>query len=211
MSVIRPAVRQARGDATRQSILDAAEVIFAELGYAGARLEDVALAVGIRRPSIVYYFPGKQELYDAVESDIFAAMHTFVLERTATVSEPMDRLLALLDAWLDFMVQRPAAARIIQRLIADAGPRGDNPVEFSELALRDIEEIVTAGVNAGVFRPIPAMLLLNGVAGGALFYVCNGRQLGAGRNYDAADPIEVERFRTLLHTLARAAVTGGAA
>ncbi|ARS25722.1 TetR/AcrR family transcriptional regulator [Sphingomonas sp. KC8] len=210
MSAIRPAVRQARGDITRQSILDAAETVFADLGYAGARLEDVAQAVGIRRPSIVYYFPGKQELYDAVESDIFAAMHAFVLERTAAATEPMDRLLALLDGWLDFMVQRPAAARIIQRLIADAGPRGDNPTLFSELALRDMEMIIADGVDAGVFRPIPPMLLLNGVAGGALFFVCNSRQLGAHRNYDASDPAEVERFRALLHTLARAAVAGDA-
>lgn len=210
MSAIRPAVRQARGDITRQSILDAAETVFADLGYAGARLEDVAQAVGIRRPSIVYYFPGKQELYDAVESDIFAAMHAFVLERTAAATKPMDRLLALLDGWLDFMVQRPAAARIIQRLIADAGPRGDNPTLFSELALRDMEMIIADGVAAGVFRPIPPMLLLNGVAGGALFFVCNSRQLGAHRNYDASDPAEVERFRALLHTLARAAVAGDA-
>lgn len=210
MSAIRPAVRQARGDITRQSILDAAEIVFADLGYAGARLEDVAQAVGIRRPSIVYYFPGKQELYDAVESDIFAAMHAFVLERTAAATAPMDRLLALLDGWLDFMVQRPAAARIIQRLIADAGPRGDNPTLFSELALRDIEMTIADGVAAGVFRPIPPMLLLNGVAGGALFFVCNSRQLGANRNYDATDPAEVERFRALLHTLARAAVAGDA-
>lgn len=211
MSAIRQAARQPRGDATRQSILDAAERIFADLGYAAARLEDVAQAVGIRRPSIVYYFPGKQQLYDEVEADIFASMHSFVLERMNGVTDPMARLLALLDAWLDFMVGRPTAARIIQRLIADVGPRGDDPVQFSETALRDIEAVVAAGVATGAFRPVSAMLLLNGVAGGALFYVCNAGQLGSARSYDPADPAELERFRALLHTLARAAVTAGSA
>jgi len=203
----RQVARQPRGDATRQSILDAAEQVFADLGYAAARLEDVAQAVGIRRPSIVYYFPGKQQLYDEVESDIFASMHDFVLKRVGNVDDPMERLLALLDAWLDFLVSRPTAARIIQRLIADFRPRGDNPVRFSETALRDIETVIAAGVSSGAFRPVSAMHILNSVAGGALFYVCNGGQIGEERAYDPADPAELESFRSLIHKLARAAVT----
>ena len=202
----RQVARQPRGDATRQSILDAAEQVFADLGYAAARLEDVAQAVGIRRPSIVYYFPGKQQLYDQVEQDIFASMHEFVLRRVEDADGPMARLLALLDAWLDFLVARPTAARIIQRLIADFRPRGDNPVRFSETALGDIEAVIEMGISSGAFRPVSAMHILNGVAGGALFYVCNAGQLGEGRAYDPADPAELERFRALIHKLAEAAV-----
>ena len=206
MNSPRPPVRQARGDATRQAILDAAERIFAEVGYAAARLEDVALAVGIRRPSIVYHFPGKQELYDAVEADIFTAMHAFAAERLDGVADPMTRLIALLDAWLDFMVDRPTAARIIQRLIADSGPRGGNPVEFSETALADMDLIVREGIDAGIFRPLATAHLVNAVGGGSLFYICNARQIGDRRAYDPADPAELAQFRDLLHRLARAAV-----
>lgn len=202
----RQVARQPRGDATRQSILDAAEKVFADLGYAAARLEDVAQVVGIRRPSIVYYFPGKQQLYDQVEADIFAAMHQFVLDRMAGTETAMAQLMALLDAWLDFLVQRPTAARIIQRLIADLGPRGDNPVKFSETALRDIEAVIAKGVADGEFRPVSAMHILNGVAGGALFHVCNAGQLGQARAYDPAAPAELSSFRALMHQLARAAV-----
>lgn len=206
MNSPRPPVRQARGDATRHAILDAAERIFANVGYAAARLEDVAQTVGIRRPSIVYHFPGKQELYDAVEADIFTSMHAFAAERLTDVADPMARLIALLDAWLDFMVGRPTAARIIQRLIADAGPRGSNPVEFSETVLADMDAIVRAGVESGAFRPVSAIQLVNGVGGGSLFYICNARQVGDVRAYDPADPAELTRFRALLHRLARAAV-----
>lgn len=203
---VREVARQPRGDVTRQAILDAAERIFANVGYAAARLEDVAQEVGIRRPSIVYYFPGKQQLYDEVEADIFAAMHDFVQERMAGVEAPMERLLTLLDAWLDFLVLRPTAARIIQRLVADHGPRGDNPVEFSDPALRDLEDVITAGVEAGDFQPVSAMHFLNTVSAGALFYVCNSSQLGDARAYDPADPEQLAQFRTLQHKLARAAV-----
>lgn len=199
-------VRQERGEATRQAILDAAEMVFADLGFAVARLEDVAVAVGIRRPSIIYYFPNKQALYDEVESDIFASMHAFGDERTRGIADPLDLLLALLDAWLDFYVTRPSAARIVQRLVADVLPRGGNPIEFSNSALEDIENAITQGVESGAFQPISPMLFLNGVAGSVLFYVCNGGQIGEHRRYDPADPDELARFRALLHKLARAAV-----
>ena len=205
--VQRDVARQPRGDVTRQAILDAAESLFANVGYAAARLEDVALEVGIRRPSIIYYFPGKQQLYDEVEASIFAAMRAFVHERMVQAHDPMAQLLTLLDAWLDFLVARPTAARIIQRLAADQGPRGDNPVEFSDPVLRDLERVMGAGVAAGVFAPVSAMHVLNAVSAGPLFYVCNANQLGADRRYDPADPAELAAFRALQHKLARAAVT----
>lgn len=209
MNLIRQPVRQARGDATRQAILDAAEKLFADVGYTAARLEDVALAVGIRRPSIVYHFPGKQELYDAVEADIFASLHAFTSEKLAALTGPLEQLVGLLDVWLDFMVQRPTAARIILRLTADSGPLHGNPVEFSESALADIERIVQAGVASGAFVPTATMAIINSVASGILFYVCNARQIGDMRIYDPADPEELASFRALIHRLARAAVTSG--
>ena len=206
MTATRPTIRQPRGDATRIQILDAAERIFADIGYAAARLDHVAEAVGIRRPSILYYFPGKQQLYDEVEADIFASMHSFVLNRTDGVTDPMERLLALLDAWLDFLVSRPTAARIIQRLIADSAAYGNNPVRFSESALQDLEDVVATGVASGQFQPVSAMVLLNTVAGGALHYVCNAHQLGPTRSYDPAAPAQLAEFRSMMHRLAKAAV-----
>ena len=202
---IKP-IRHSRGEATRQAILDAAETIFAEVGFTTARLEDVAAVVGIRRPSIVYYFSNKQDLYDAVEEDIFAGMHRVALARMAQHDKPLDKLLGLLDGWLDFLVARPSAARIIQRLVADVTPRAGNPTQFSNILLRDVETVVNEGVAAGDFRPVRPMHVVNAVGSSSLFYVCNGKQLGSSRSYDAADPEELESFRELLHLLTRAAV-----
>ncbi|MXO75119.1 TetR family transcriptional regulator [Altererythrobacter aerius] len=200
--------RKPRGEVTRQAILEAAELVFAEVGYAAARLEDVAEAVGIRRPSIVYYFSSKQELYDAVEADIFADLHAFSQARLKQADACFPRLIALLDAWLDFHVGRPSAARIIQRLVADVTPRQGNPVQYSNSALKDIEAVVNEGVAAGQFVDISPIQLLNSVGAGALFYVCNAGQVGENRRYDPADPAELARFRALLHRLAAAAVRG---
>lgn len=199
-------IRHTRGELTRRAILDAAEQIFADVGFDAARLEDVALVVGIRRPSIVYHFANKQELYDAVELDIFESMHRAASESMLRAKGHLDRFLALLDGWLDYMVQRPTAARIILRLVADATPRGENPTKFSFTALHDIEKVISEGVASGEFREISSVFLINSVASSSLFYVCNGKQLGPDSSYDPADPVLLSGFRTLLHDMARAAV-----
>ncbi|AYJ85344.1 TetR/AcrR family transcriptional regulator (plasmid) [Sphingomonas paeninsulae] len=197
-------IKHNQGEATRHSILVAAERIFADVGFATARLEDVALAVGIRRPSIIYYFANKQDLYDAVEHDIFESMHAMAPGPAG--EHPIDNLLALLDGWLDFLVGRPTAARIIMRLVADTTPRHGDPTRYSNLVLSDIDAIVTDGIASGDFRPMPPMHVVNAVGSSSLFYVCNSRQLGDGRSYAAADPKSLASFRSLLHKLARAAV-----
>ena len=54
-------------NATVERLLEAGEAEFAARGYADARLEDIAAAVGVRRASLLYHFATKQELYDRVQ------------------------------------------------------------------------------------------------------------------------------------------------
>jgi AcrR family transcriptional regulator len=55
-----------KGELTAERILDAAEALFAERGYAGTTLRDVAARVDLRIPSLYNHFPSKDALYAAV-------------------------------------------------------------------------------------------------------------------------------------------------
>ena len=53
-------------EATKQQILDAAELEFAKNGLSGARTEAIATRAGVAPRMIYYYFQSKEGLYQAV-------------------------------------------------------------------------------------------------------------------------------------------------
>ena len=53
-------------EASIERILDAAEQLFAEFGYHGVTLKDVAARVGVSSTLIHYHFNGKESIYEAV-------------------------------------------------------------------------------------------------------------------------------------------------
>jgi AcrR family transcriptional regulator len=75
--------RNADGQRTRQAILDAALDLFAEKGYFGTSLRDVAGAVGVRESALYNYFAGKEALFDA----ILAAHQDSKIERLAPLAD----------------------------------------------------------------------------------------------------------------------------
>jgi TetR/AcrR family transcriptional regulator, regulator of cefoperazone and chloramphenicol sensitivity len=55
----------ARGDETRQRIIDAAVQLFGEHGFDKASTRDIAAAAGVNAPALQYYFENKEGLYKA--------------------------------------------------------------------------------------------------------------------------------------------------
>lgn len=75
--------RNADGQRTRRAILDAALELFAEKGYFGTTLRDVATAVGVRESALYNYFAGKEALFEALLAD----HHETRTERMAPLAE----------------------------------------------------------------------------------------------------------------------------
>jgi DNA-binding transcriptional regulator YbjK len=50
---------------TRERILDVAEALFAERGFAGTSVRDIAASAGLTAASLYNHFDGKEALYDA--------------------------------------------------------------------------------------------------------------------------------------------------
>ena len=59
-------------ETTREKILDKALELFAARGYDAVSVGEIAVAVGIKAPSLYNYFPGKQAIFDAIVSSTAA-------------------------------------------------------------------------------------------------------------------------------------------
>ena len=119
----RPAAHGIRAERTRKAVLDAGEELFAERGFEATRLEDIALRVGIRRASLVYYYPDKRRLYDAVLARVLGDLHARLEEALASEAPLPARIEAAVSAWVEFVGRRPALARILLREAAAAPQR----------------------------------------------------------------------------------------
>ncbi len=171
--------RRRKGEETRASLLAVAERRFAAVGFDAARMEDVAIEVGIKRAGIFYYFRDKRALYDAVLTQVFErfVQRSRMATETGTnePASPTERIRTAIEAWIDFVGHRPDAARLILREAANAQPGGQSVV--ARLAVPSIsffEAIIAEGERTGEFRPAysnPYHLI--SVIGGSTIYYCS--------------------------------------
>jgi AcrR family transcriptional regulator len=100
---------------TAVRLLRAAEQAFGAHGYRDARLGDIAAAVGIRRPSLLYYFKTKERLYSAVVERAFAELRDVVSRSLLSGETVEERVDAIAAGLTDFADRRPALVCVIVR------------------------------------------------------------------------------------------------
>jgi AcrR family transcriptional regulator len=91
--------RELYSAATRAALLDEATALFAERGYAGTSLEDVASASQVTRGAVYHHFASKQALFEAV-LDLQEARVTAEVIAAASTADPWDAAMLALDTYL---------------------------------------------------------------------------------------------------------------
>jgi len=102
---------------TRQRILDAALDLFGARGVDGVSLDEIAREVGVRKQTVLYWFPSKDELVDAV-LEAAAAELVVVIDAAvrSTSEEPLDRIDAVVRAVFRPAVRRPAMLGLVREM-----------------------------------------------------------------------------------------------
>ncbi len=124
-----PEKKRVSQDERRAAILDAALDVFAENGFAAARLDDVAQKAGVAKGTLYLYFPDKEALFE----ELLRGLASPILDRFAALSaDPaipagvmMERILQVFAS----QIIGTKRERMVRLIIAE-GPRFPRIAEF---------------------------------------------------------------------------------
>lgn len=94
-------------------MIEAATALFAERGYAGTSIADIAEMAGVRKPSVLYHFVDKEMLWKTVVDTLWAKVDLFYAERWPRSREPSRELIeTMLALFIEAALRWPAYVRI---------------------------------------------------------------------------------------------------
>jgi TetR/AcrR family acrAB operon transcriptional repressor len=143
-------------EATRTSILDAAERVFHERGVAHASLEDVAAAAQVTRGAIYWHFRDKAQLFDAMMQRVMLPVEA--INEGADCCAQADPLSLLKRSAVDVLLRTardPRTRRVFEiayhkcEYVGDAAGVRDRHIASQRECLGTIEEGLRACVKCG--------------------------------------------------------------
>ena len=213
-SAVAPAspARQRDAERTRNEILDIATREFAERGYSGGRVDEIAARTRTTKRMIYYYFGSKADLWIAVLERSYASIRAAEQELQVDHLEPRQAIRRLAEFTFDHHESRPDFIRLVS---VENIHNAEHMARFKSFAglntpvIALIGGILDRGYEEGVFtrrvEPIDVHLVISSFC---FFRVANRSTFGTIFGRDLLAPGLRDHYRRMLGDLVVDYLTG---
>jgi AcrR family transcriptional regulator len=166
-----PQTMQQKRNQTTRRILKAAATIFSEVGFAGARVDQIAKCAGVNKATIYYHIGDKQALYARVIHNLFGDAADRFEHNISKVQSPVEKLKSFIRTVVDTVERHPELAAIMLREQASGGR------DFPEMVAQDLASLIgiltsilQEGTKKGVFIDTVPIIVHMMIIGTIVFF-----------------------------------------
>lgn len=146
----------------RETILNAALEVFSAHGFRGATLDQIAEVAGLSKPNLLYYFPSKEAIHQALLGQL---LDTWLdpLRAMNPAGDPVEEVMAYVRRKLDLARDYPRESRLFANEILQGAPRMRASIEGDLKRLVDEKaQVLEAWMDAGrIARVSPHHLIFS--------------------------------------------------
>jgi TetR/AcrR family transcriptional regulator len=195
-----------RGKETEARVLDAAELVFAQLGFNGARTQEIAEAAGVTKAMIHYYFDSKERLYRAVLDRILFELIRLVQDVRSEEASRVRRLETFIRGFFDYVARHPHFGRLTFMASGAENRYFDTIVTgfLGPLFARGVA-FIEEGIHEGTFRKVDAPQFLLSIYAATMGYFADAHFVSLILEDDAMSKTRLaERRQALLELVSNA-------
>lgn len=161
----------------RAKIGAVAEALFAERGFDGTSIREIAEQAGATKALIYHYYDNKEALYQTLLEEEVSGVVTQIEAIAADGTEPEVQIRAVVQVFIDAYHDAPHRFQMVQRTIDDHHAVAAVLAErwFSR-AHRALQDIVARGVRQGELKPLPVQMVPLAIIG-LVIHTLRGQKL----------------------------------
>lgn len=208
-----PPERRRDAQRTRSDILAVARGEFAERGFSGARVDDIAARTRTTKRMIYYYFGSKEQLFEAVLEQAYSEIRRTEQGLRLDHLDPVAAIRCLAEVTYDHHDTHPDFARLVRdENIHHAEHISRSPaiINVNSPAIELITKILARGHADGVFRRHPDAIDVHMmISSFCVFRVSHRDTFGALFGRDLTDSALRDGYRTMVGDIVVGYLTGG--
>jgi AcrR family transcriptional regulator len=161
------ATGNAKKEALRRTVLQAAAKLFAQHGFGGTNLQDVADSLGISRPTLYYYFQSKEKILASLlqEITIFSGRQAAKLASKVDL-HPSETLRQMTFSHAKWLLEHTVEFRLADRTENDLSAAMRRTHDKAKRAvLNNFTRTIERGIELGHFRPVDARVAAFSIIG----------------------------------------------